>query len=68
MWNIQSPHEDNLSSCESYKIITSKALGTMYAQHSLISGTFGKDRSTTMNDFPVIGDLDPVYMEWGAPV
>ena len=50
MWNIQSPHDD-LSSCESYKIITSKALGTMYAQHSLIAGTFGKDRSTTMNDF-----------------
>ena len=31
IWNIQSPHEDNLSSCERYKIITSKALGTMHA-------------------------------------
>ena len=34
---IQSPHEDNLSSCERYKIITSKALGTMHAQHFLIT-------------------------------
>ena len=37
IWNIQSPHEDNLSSCERCKIITSKALGTMHAQHFLIA-------------------------------
>ena len=37
IWNIQSPHEDNLSSCERCKIITSKALGTMRAQHFLIA-------------------------------
>ena len=37
--NIQSPNEDNLLSCERYKIITSKALGTMHAQN---------DRSTTV--------------------
>ena len=30
-------HEDNLSSCERYKIKTSKALGTMHAQHFLIA-------------------------------
>ena len=48
IWNIHSPHEDNLSSCENYKIKTSKALGTMYAQHSLIEWTFGKDQSTTI--------------------
>ena len=37
IWSIPSPHEDNLSSCERYKIITSKALGTMHAQHFLIA-------------------------------
>ena len=38
IWNIQSPHEDNLSSCERYKIIlTSKALGTRDAHHFLIA-------------------------------
>ena len=38
IWTIQSPHEDNLSSCERYKIIvTSKGLGTMHAQHFLIA-------------------------------
>ena len=31
----QIPHEDNLSSRERYKIITSKALGTVHAQHFL---------------------------------
>ena len=30
--NIQSPHEDNLSFCERYNIITSKALGIIHAQ------------------------------------
>ena len=34
IWNIQSPHEDNLLPMEGYKIITSKALGTMHAQHT----------------------------------
>lgn len=38
----------NLSSCERYKIVTSKALGTMHTQHSLFAGTFGKDRSTAI--------------------
>ena len=37
--NIQSSNEDNLLSCERYKIITSKALGTMHAQN---------DRSATV--------------------
>ena len=37
IWNIQSPQEDNLSSCERYKVITSKAMGTMHAQHFLIT-------------------------------
>ena len=37
IWNIQSPHKDNLSSCGRYKIITSTALGTMHAQHFLIA-------------------------------
>ena len=37
--NIRSQHEDNLSSNESYKLITSKALGTMHAQHFFIAGS-----------------------------
>ena len=48
IWRIQSPHEDNLSSNRRYKIITSKALGTMHAQHLFIAGTFGNDRFTTI--------------------
>ena len=34
-----------ISSYRSYKIRTSKALGTMQAQHFFITGTFGNDRS-----------------------
>ena len=36
IWNIQSPHEDNLSSYERYNIITSKAMGPMHAPQVLI--------------------------------
>ena len=35
--NIQSPHEDNLSFCERYNIITSKAPGIIHAQPFLIA-------------------------------
>ena len=44
IWNL-----DNLPSYESYKIVTSKALGTMHgAQHFFIAGKFGNDRSKTI--------------------
>ena len=41
-------HVKTTSSHGSYKIITSKALGTMHTQHFFIRGLFGNARSVTI--------------------
>ena len=45
---FRNPHEDNLSSYESYKVITLKARGTMHAQYFFIARMFENDRSMTL--------------------